>query len=190
MADGTYSLFEGIGTLTVNEKPQNHPDFSAVDSHETTDYDVCVKVWAEKLGNIIRWYGTIEALGELPKNLSGDYTLRLSDNRVGVVRVLGPFMSGQYEFQGQDLPPGFLNFVDPPELVSVDLKSSTPAWRVWSARLFGLASIVLMFWAIWAPDGVQWRMITSGVLSMLLAIGFTPTPPKPLPEVPLDCPHQ
>ena len=175
MADGTYVLFEGIGTITVNEKPQNHPDFSKVEPHETTDYDVCVKVWAEVLDSFIRWYGTIEALGELPKNLSGDYTLRLSDDRVGVVRVLGPFMDDRYQFQGQDLPPGFLNFVEPPELVTAELKSSTPAWRVGLSRAFATASIVLMFWAIWAPDGIQLRVAASGGLAMLLATAFTPT---------------
>jgi hypothetical protein len=189
MADGTYVLFEGIGTITVNEKPQNHPDFSKVELHEVTDYDVCVKVWAETLGNFIRWYGTIEALGELPKNLSGDYTLRLSDDRVGVVRVLGPFMDDRYQFQGQDLPPGFLNFVEPTDLVSVELTSSTPTWRVWLSRAFGLVSIVSIFAAVWV-DSYRGELVYTGCISMLLALGFTPTRPKSLPEVPLDCPHQ
>lgn len=166
-------VFEGIATVSVVAG---------------VEHDAYMVIKSEVIGDTIRWFGTFGWMGTGPKTfltpIVADITL--SDGRDCQVKVTGEH-EGTWEFLGLGMPPGFQAIRT--ETVTVDLKSSTPAWRRYLSRLLGFASIVLMFSAIWVPSDLQWRIIATGTLAMFLAIGFAPTARK-LPEVPSDCPHQ
>lgn len=172
------TLFEGIATLSMVEG---------------VEHDAYMTVRTEAVGQTIRWFGSFGWLGEYPYRLLVPIVANvvLSDGRECQVKITKPAdESGQLEFLGLGLPPGFEPLPSEIEVFSAELRSTTPSvWRVWLSRLLGLVSIVAIFTAIWVED-YRWQLILSGMLSMFLAIGFTPTPPKPLPEVPHDCPHQ
>ena len=168
-------IFEGIASVSVAGVAQ----------------DVYMTVHTESVGYSIRWFGSFGWMGEAPKVFLAPIVadVVLSDGRECQVKVIhAGDDSGRLDFLGLGNPPGFESMA--PELVTAELSSTTPTWRVWLSRLFATASVVLMFAAIWVPDDTQWNLIWSGVLSMLLAIGFAPTPRRHLPEVLSDCPHQ
>lgn len=170
-------LFEGIATLSMVEG---------------VEHDAYMTVRTEAVGQTIRWFGSFGWLGEYPSRLLVPIVANvvLSDGRECQVKITKPAdEKGQLEFLGLGLPPGFEPLPSEIELVTAELSSTTPTWRVWLSRLLGLVSVVAMFAAIWV-DEYTWQLILSGVLSMLLAIGFAPTPRRHLPEVPSDCPHQ
>ena len=166
-------IFEGIATVSV----------------AGVEHDTYMTVKTEAVGYSIRWFGSFGWMGDKPDVFLAPIVadVVLSDGRECQIKVTGEH-EATWEFLGLGNPPGFEGLQ--PELVTAELTSTTPIWRVWSSRLFGLASVVLMFGAIWSSDEAQWRMIASGVLAMFIAIGLVPTRPKPLPEVPSDCPHQ
>lgn len=166
-------MFEGIATVSL----------------DGVEHDTYVTVQMETVGYMSRWYGTFGWMGEAPKGVfhSEETVMTLSDGRTGTIQIPHPSAdeNGKVEFLGLGSPPGFFQ----PEVITAELKSSTPFWRRLFSWLFGSISIVAMFAAIWV-DGYLLELVTTGVLSMCLAIGFAPPRSRHLPEVPSDCPHQ
>lgn len=167
-------MFEGIATLTL----------------DGVEHDTYMTVHLETVGYIARWLGTFGWMGEAPKGVfhGEEVDILLSDGREGRIKIPHPAgEDGKVEFLGLGSPPGF-TWIQA-ETVEAELVSTTPTWHVWASRAFATLSTLLVFASIWVDD-YRWQSILSGVLAMLLAIGFMPTHRKPLPEVPSDCPHQ
>src|SRR3546814_2459028 len=78
------------------------------------------------------------------------------------------------------MPPGFEWFQ--PELVTAELRSTTPAWRVRLSRVLATVALALVILSFWWHD-FRWESFGTGVLLSLVAVFLIPSRPRPLPEV-------
>lgn len=149
----TAVIFQGIATITIDM--------------QGTTYDVALTARTEYHGYVVRWFGTLEWLGEKPANFisGGFFDIVLSDGREARIRIPHPSTeaNGQLEFLGVGLPPGFEVFT-PQHMQTVELKGSTPS-RVSSfvASLLAGAALIYVALGIWQDEN-QWRYIASAAL--------------------------
>lgn len=167
-------MFEGIATIDL----------------DGVAHDTYMTVHLETVGYMVRWLGSFGWMGEAPKGVfhGEEVDVVLSDGREGRIKIPHPGgEDGKVEFLGIGMPPGF-TWVQA-EVVTTELKSSTPARRRFASMAFGLGSLATLATSFWV-SGRAIELAGTAFCLIVAAIAFMPPRVKMLPEVPDDCPHQ
>src|SRR3546814_3675809 len=139
----TVVIFEGIASVDV----------------DGVAHDTYMTIRTEAVGQTIRWFGSFGWMGKAPKGLfHGEFLdATLSDGRECQIYIPHPpDDNGQVDFLGQKMPPGFEWFQ--PELVTAELRSTTPAWRVRLSRVLATVALALVITSFWWQDRKSTRL--------------------------------